>query len=322
MEILFFLLFLFILITCDNNEKKFIKLKLNEPIIDKITFDNSLKYYRLEIPDEINEDNILILTVKQSFKNIKLNEEVFSDPNIYISKYNKFPSNRESAEWYSEQYGNDILTIPKYALDKNEIFYIGLHCQKSCNFELKAYLSNEIEIELGNIYYIKIPQKSTQSYFINIPPNLNYEELNVIANCPSMKSFKIFVSRNSPSSQNTYKVNPSWIGGYTINIDKKTDNLCKNCTYHILLQSENEDTQITLNAYIKNHLTNIKMNKPIYDAVKKDSKRCYRFEIKEEDINNKEKIIIQTNLYSGLIYLYISGFNKESDKDFSEIRHE
>ena len=322
MKRLFFLLFLFILITCDNSKKKFIELKLNEPIIDKILFDNSLKYYRLEITDEINEDNILIFTVKQSFKNIKLNEEVFSDPNIYISKYNKFPSNRESAEWYSEQYGNDILTIPKYALDKNEIFYIGLHCQKSCNFELKAYLSNEIEIELGNIYYIKIPQKSTQSYFIRIPPNLNYEELNVIANCPSMKSFKIFMSRNSPSSQNSYKVNPSWIGGYTINIDKKNDNLCKNCTYHILLQSENEDTQITLNAYIKNHLTNIKMNKPIYDAVKKDSKRCYRFEIKEDDINNKEQIIIQTNLYSGLIYLYISGFNKESEKDFSEIRHE
>ena len=322
MKRLFLFFFLFNLIICDNNEKKPMELQLNIPIIDKIIYDDSLKYYQLKIPNEINEDNILVFTVKQSFKNIKTNEEVFSDPNIYISKSNKFPSNREESDWYSEQYGNDILTIPKYALEKNEIFYIGMHCQKRCNFELKAYLSNEIEIELNNIYYIKIPQKSSQSYFIKIPPDLNYEELNVIANCPSMKSFKIFMSKNSPSSQNSYKVNPSWGGGYTINIDKKNENLCNNCSYHILLQSENEDTQITLNAYIKNHLTNIKMNKPTYDAVKKESRRCYRFEINEKDINDKEQIIIQTNLYSGLIYLHISGYNKEPEKDFNDIRHE
>ena len=72
------------------------------------------------------------------------------------------------------------------------------------------HLSNEIEIELGRIYYIKIPKKSSQSYFIKIAPDLNYEELNVVANCPSMKSFKIFMSKDSPSSQNTFKFIPSW----------------------------------------------------------------------------------------------------------------
>ena len=305
-----------------NNDEKILKdIALNNTIYDKIKYDDSLKYYKLKIPNKISENNVLVFTVKQSFKNIKINEEIFSDPNIYVSKANKYPSNRQEADWYSEQYGNDILTIPKYALEKNDIFYIGLYCLKSCNYELNVYLSNEVEIELGKIYYIKIPKKSSQSYFIKIAPDLKYVELNVIANCPELKSFKIFMSKNSPNSQNSYKVNPSWEGGYTINIDKKNDILCNNCTYHILLQTMNDDVQIQLNAYIKNHLTKIKMGKPIYDAVKKDSKRCYKFEINEEDLNNKEQIIIQTNLYSGLIYLHISGFNKETEKDLNDFRH-
>ena len=299
-----------------------IDLKLDEIRYDKIAFDNSLNYYQLKIPEKIPFNSILIFTVKQSFKNIKINEEIFSDPNIYVSKSKENPSNREEADWFSEQYGNDILTIPKYSLKPNDIFFIGMYCQHRCNYELKAYLSNEIEIELGKIYYIKIPKKSTQSYFIHIPPKLKYEELNVIANSPELKSFKIFMSKDSPNSQNSFQVNPSWGGGYTINIDRKNENLCNNCIYYILIETQNDDVQIQLNAYIKNHLTNIMMSKPVYDAVKKDSRRCYKFEIKDEDINNKEQIIIQTNLYSGLVYLHLSGFNKEPDKNFNDLKHE
>ena len=310
------------LVISDNDSKKLIDLKLDEIRYDKIAFDDSLNYYQLKIPKKIPYDSILIFTVKQSFKNIKINEEIFSDPNIYVSKSKDYPSNREEADWYSEQYGNDILTIPKHSLKPNDIFYIGMHCQRKCSYELKAYLSNEIGIELGRIYYIKIPKKSTQSYFINIGPNIKYEELNVVANSPELKSFKIFMSTDSPNSQNSFKVNPSWGGGYVINIDKKNEYFCNNCTYYILLQTQNEDVQIQLNAYVKNHLTNVMMSKPVYDAVKKDSRRCYKFEIKDDDINNKEQIIIQTNLYSGLVYLHISGFNREPEKDFKDIRHE
>lgn len=320
--IILFLVFTFNLIISENNSKKLESLELNKPIHSKISVDDSYNYYELKIPEKVANDKILVFTVKQSFKNIKINEEIFSDPNIYISKSNKHPSNREEADWYSEQYGNDILTIPRYAIDKDDKFYIGLYCERKCNFELNAYLSNEIEIELGRIYYIKIPKKSSQSYFIKISPELNYEELNVVANCPSMKSFKMFMSKDSPSSQNTFKVIPSWEGGYTINIDKKNENFCKNCNYHILLQTQNEDVEIQLNAYIQNYLTNIKMSKPVYDTVKKEGKRCYKFKLNEDDIKNKEQIAIQTNIYSGIIYLHISGFNQESEKDFKDIKHE
>ena len=104
MKILFLFFILTNIIICDNNNKKIEELKLNTPIYDKITNDDSLNFYQLKITEKVDKDKILVFTVKQSFKDIKINDEIFSDPNIYISKTNKYPSNREEADWYSEQY--------------------------------------------------------------------------------------------------------------------------------------------------------------------------------------------------------------------------
>ena len=82
--IILFLVFTFNLIICENNSKKLESLELNKPIHSKISVDDSYNYYELKIPEKVANDKILVFTVKQSFKNIKINEEIFSDPNIYI----------------------------------------------------------------------------------------------------------------------------------------------------------------------------------------------------------------------------------------------
>ena len=66
----------------------------------------------MKLPKNIPKGSLLVFTVKESRKGIKEGDEIFSDPDIYVSKTMKFPSNREEAEWFSERYGNDILTIP------------------------------------------------------------------------------------------------------------------------------------------------------------------------------------------------------------------
>ena len=73
----------------------------------------------VRMPKELSEKTRELQDEYLKELDIKLNEELFSDPNIYISKTNKYPSNREESDWYSEQYGNDILTIPKNAIEKN-----------------------------------------------------------------------------------------------------------------------------------------------------------------------------------------------------------
>ena len=103
-----------------------------------------------------------------------------------------------------------------------------MYCQFKCKYQMMAYLSLEIELNIGRIYTIYISKKSTLNYYITIPPNKDYDELNILATSPFLKEFKIFISKDHPSSQNTYQVMPSWAGGYMITIDKGSKEYCNN----------------------------------------------------------------------------------------------
>ena len=89
------------------------------------------------------------------------------------------------------------------------------------------------------------------SYALYVPKNDNDEELNVIAFNPSLKNFRIFMAKESPSSQNTFTIIPSWEGGYTISVSKYNKDYCKDCYYHILFQTEEENVKISFTAYFQ-----------------------------------------------------------------------
>ena len=119
-----------------------------------------------------------------------------------------------------------------------------MFCEFKCRYELNSYLAEEIELEIGKIQTATLSGLSSVSYFINIG-NDNFEELNLVATSPNLKNFKIFMSKKSPSSQNTFKIIPSWTGGYMISVEKYSNDYCTNCKYHILLQSM-EDTDVNI----------------------------------------------------------------------------
>ena len=237
-KIFFILLICLLSLSLSDNEKVLKSIELNEKINGKMDQIDSREYYELKLPKEIPSGSRIIITVKESRKGVKEGDELFSDPDIYVSKTNKYPKKREEADWYSERYGNDILTIPLYALDKKEILYICMYCQYKCRYELYSYLSKEDRADLGKYYSITLTRKSSISYALFVPKNENKEELNVVVNNPSLKNFRIFMARQSPSSQNTFPVIPSWIGGYVISISKHNPGYCTNCRYHILFQTE------------------------------------------------------------------------------------
>ncbi len=54
---------------------------------------------------------MLTFYIEENKKDIEDGKEIFSDPDVYVSKKNKYPSVPHSSEWYSERYANDILTI-------------------------------------------------------------------------------------------------------------------------------------------------------------------------------------------------------------------
>ena len=325
MKIFFTNCFFYILLICliskslSDNQKPQKSIELEQKIKGKMDENDSREYYVLKLPQKIPKDHLLVFTVKESRKGVKEGEELFSDPDIYVSKSTKYPSNREEAEWYSERYGNDILTIPSYAVEKEEIFYICMYCQYKCRYELYSYLSKEAPAELGKYYTLTLTRKSSISYALYIPQNEKREELNVITNNPSLKNFRVFMAKNSPSSQNTFQVIPSWTGGYVISISRYNKDYCTDCTYHLLFQTEEEKVNIQFTAYFQSTLTKITSGNPINDAVKAGSKRCYYFDTSNTDNLYNSKLVISTNLYSGSLLLYISGWKENSDeKRFKE----
>ena len=312
------ILFFFGLIQFILTAEKIKDLKLNKTSTGYLYKDNSNEYYQLKIPPNIKKGSILVFTVKESRKGVKEGDELFSDPDIHVSKKNKYPKKKEEAEWYSQRYGNDILTIPSEDVKSNDIFYIGMYCEFKCRYELNAYLADEVEMEIGKIYSISLIKKSSLSYYINVPKD-DYEELNLVATSPNLKSFKIFMSKRSPSSQNTFKIIPSWTGGYMISVERYTSEYCTNCRYHILIQSqEDKDVNIQFYAFLQDTVTQISPGSIIYDAVKKDKKRCYSYDLKNLNMM-EEKILIQTTLFSGSALLYISGEKGDINKKLEEV---
>ena len=105
------------------------ELKLNETHTGEMKKDESFEYFTLTIPSNTEREKfILIFEVKENKKNILEGEEIFSDPDIYVSKTEKNPRSPETSDYYSERYGNDILSIPKSEISPNEKFYIGMYC--------------------------------------------------------------------------------------------------------------------------------------------------------------------------------------------------
>ena len=169
------LYFIFILISLSlsDNVKELKPLVLEQKVKGKMDENESREYYELKLPNDIKRGNLLVFTVKESRKGVREGDELFSDPDIYVSKSNKFPSNREEASWFSERYGNDILTIPSYAVEPDEVFYICMYCQYKCRYELNSYISKEAPAEVGKFYDINLSNKASMSYALYVPKNDN-----------------------------------------------------------------------------------------------------------------------------------------------------
>ena len=101
-------------------------LTLNETITGEMKRHELFEYFTLTISKNLTENKyILVFIVKEDKKNILEREEVFSDPDIYVSKKDKQLHCPETSDYYSERYGNDILSIPSSEVNPNDIFYIG-----------------------------------------------------------------------------------------------------------------------------------------------------------------------------------------------------
>ena len=133
----FFLIFLPLIKT--QQEPKLNVMYLNKNYSNKLDQNESHEYYILTLdnftqnPDD-KIPKMLTFYIQENKSNIEDGEEIFSDPDVYVSKINKYPSNPGNSEWYSERYGNDILTISDIKV--NDTFYVGIYCQFKCRYTI------------------------------------------------------------------------------------------------------------------------------------------------------------------------------------------
>ena len=301
--IIFF--FTFLLSISQISSQKIKDLKIGTPIKGRMEIDESHEYFKLVLPESI-KGKLLQITTKQNKEEEIKEDEPFSDPDVYISKINKYPSSPRSAEWYSERYGSDVLTIPAESLNPNDVLYIGMYCQFKCRYHLNIKESTESEIYLGQYNFITLQPHETINYKLFVEKE--FEELNVVAFSNNGK-FRIFMNKEAPSSQNTFNVIPSWSNGYVFQVKKENSKqYCTNCYYHIVVHNEGEETinSLTLYTNFPDKIFSLKPEVLLYDAVEFRSKKCYSFDI--TPAQKKEKLIIQTNMYSGYLYLSIDGW--------------
>ena len=185
------------------NSQEIIKItSIENSILIKSQTENYKKFYSFQIPEKFSLNSMLIFTLNQN-KN-----DFFNDANIFISKSNKFPTSKLNSNFHSEIYGNKLISIPSNEIKSNEIFYIGILCEKICDFSLKIEFSQELKLNISQIYTISINKEKTLNYYYEISNEKN-NEFNIIANNKNFKSFKIFVSeKNSFSNENLLKSIP------------------------------------------------------------------------------------------------------------------
>ena len=224
-------------------------LEIGVPKKGRMEMDESHEYFKLVLPESI-KGKLLQITTKQNKEEEINTDEPFSDPDVYVSKENKYPSSPRSSEWYSERYGSDVLTIPAEALNPGDTLYIGMYCQFKCRYHLNISEDVESEIKLGEFNFVSLGAHQTVNYKLFIEKD--FEELNVVAYSNNGK-FRIFMNKKAPSSQNTFNVIPSWKNGYVFQVRQKNEKeYCSNCYYHIVIHNEGEETinPITLYSYL------------------------------------------------------------------------
>lgn len=114
---------------------------------------------------------------------------VFSDPNIYISKLPDPEPTQDQFTYSCSSYGMDICELPKDRLANVEFLYIGMQCLKpelkdvgvdsKCSFKYQVYSQNITEIKLGEQNYVILSKLQKQSEIIQfyIPSAENFSEI-------------------------------------------------------------------------------------------------------------------------------------------------
>jgi len=269
-------------------------------------------YYKIKIPENATKDQFLIFDAFSPVEDI-------SDPDIFISEKNSKPTSSNS-EWNCQSYGQDTCVVPKEVISPGKTFHASIYCAKHCTYRLMISLKSEIDLEEGDPNSDKMEAHESRLYKFTVPPSSKIRSISVSLNiaAENVTSVHMYVApvydQNSmPSSTNSIRVLPTWLGLQARMYDGEGPWFCTNCTYKVLITT-NSYMEYTLTYTTNAQFVKLKQDQEeVFDLVRAGERNCYRFRVKEASAD----LEVGITPFSGDPDIYISpGILPEKLEDF------
>ena len=267
--------------------------------------DKTYAYFKLRIPEiKANISQFLLIEARRNVEQ-DLFDNVFSDPNLYISTEDQHPS-PSSNVWSSSRFGDEIISIDQKFVKSGASFYMSVYCEFKCNFILDAKLYTNYELKEDKVYTLSMIPDDVMK--LTFKSKTQFEKLKV--NCISyrMKPFQIFLAKSSPSSSNSLPSYPIFLNGYYFTLKKGDSEYATNQVYEVLIENKEFKQDLLFWINYDNDDTEISELSPIFGSASQDSANCYSFNIDEQ--HRDKNIIISTTLFNGNGYIRIGGWEK------------
>ena len=270
--------------------------------------DKSYAYFKLKIPEiKANFSQFLLIEARRNVEQ-DLFDNVFSDPNLYISQVDQHPT-PSSNTWSSSRFGDEIISIDHRFVKSGAFFYMSVYCEFKCNFILDAKLYTNYELKEDKLYTLSMIADDVMK--VTFKSKTKFEKLKV--NCVSykMKPFQVFLAKSNPSSSNSLPSYPIFLNGYYFTLKKGDPDYATNQVYEVLIENKEYKQDLLFWINYDDDDTEISELSPLFGSASQDTSNCYSFSI---DSQHRDKnIIISTTLFNGNGYIRIGGWEKVKD---------
>ena len=128
--------------------------------------EKSYKFYKMTLGKRYvtGNEHMIFKVVASGFQ---------SDPDIYISKANQYPTMSANSEWHCEKEGTDTCVVHKGEFNQGETFYFGVKCLRDCKYDLRVWLTNVTDLSESSRTQMRFDAMSTQIFKYYIPNDVN-----------------------------------------------------------------------------------------------------------------------------------------------------
>ena len=274
-------------------------------------------YYMFKVPENITDESHYLLVKVTPNSELDAQDDIFSDPNLYISTTNKYPNNHHNSEWYSQRFGDEIITIDNKYVKPNGLFYIGVFCERKCNYILTAKLyTNYVMIE-NKLYGVTL--KEDEEIRIKFKTKEEFNELSIGCIGMTLEPFRMYLAKENPSSSNTLQAFPTYFNGYKFNIVKGTSDYAVKTDYELLIQNQGKQNELRLWLIYDKAEIPLKQYDSFFETVKKYSNICFGYTVTKAE--KQKTLILSFILFSGSGYIQIGGWKNIENMTYNEIPH-